>query len=120
MIQRTEQQRNVGRSSRDERHVARVALHHVGGRLTLQEHLYVAAHQLHGLHLIALGHKCRSIAPRPRTDVEQEGVLAEEPVQMVHGGFKFYYAVSALQAQVFGMLVVMLLYVGQCHIRSYF
>ena len=39
---------------------------------------------------------------------------------MVHGGFKFYYAVSALQAQVFGMLVVMLLYVGQCHILSYF
>ena len=112
MIQRTEQQRYVCRCRRDKRHVSRIALHHIGCRLTLQKHLYVAAYQLHRLHPIALCHECRSVAARPGADVKKKVVGLQKPAQMVHSGFKLYDTVPTLQAQVFRMLVVMLLYIG--------
>ena len=112
MIERTEQQRNVSSPRRQKRHIACVALHNISRRLTLQEHLYIATHQFHRLHPIAFSHKSRGVASRSCTNVEQERVGLDETVQVMHGGFKLYDAVPALQAKVFGVLVVMLLYIG--------
>ena len=112
VIERTEQQRNVSSPRRQKRHIARVALHNVCRRLTLQENIYIAPHQLHRLHPIAFSHKSRGVASRSCTNVEQERVWLDEAAQVMHGGFKLYDAVPALQAKVFGVLVVMLLYIG--------
>lgn len=112
VIERTEQQRDVGPRCRQERHVPRVALHHIGRRFTLQEHLYVATHQLHGLHLIALGHEGGCVAARSGANVEHTRARLQKTVQMVQRGFKLNNAMTAQQALVLGMFVIMLLYVG--------
>ena len=62
--------------------------------------------QLVCLSLIAFRHKSRGVASRSCTNVEQERVWLDEAAQVMHGGFKLYDAVPALQAKVFGVLIV--------------
>ena len=112
MIERTEQERGVGHSRRQKGHVAGIALHDVGCGFAFQEDLDVAAHEFHGFDPKALAHQGRSIAPRSRTDVEQEGAGGEMAAEMMHGGFKLDDAMTTLEAQVFGVFVVVFLYVG--------
>ena len=62
--------------------------------------------QLVCLSLIAFRHKSRCVASRSCTNVEQERVWLDEATQVMHGGFKLNDAVPTLQAQVFGVLIV--------------
>ena len=112
MVERAQQERGVGRGGGNEGQVPGVALHHVGLGIALAKNLDVAAYQLHGLHLVALGHEGGGIAARARPDVEQQHPRTQQAAQVVHGGLKLHDAVTALQAQILGVLVVVLLYVG--------
>ena len=112
MVERAEQKGEVRRGSRDEREVSGIALNHIGGWFALQKHVDVASHKLNGLHAIALCHECRRVAPRARTDVEQEILWSQKAAQMVHGGFKFHNAVPALQTKVLGVFVIVFFYIG--------
>ena len=71
MIERAEEESDVGRCRIDVWHVARVALHDVGVGLTLEEDLYVVSYKFDGFHLVALCHQGRGVASCTGADVEQ-------------------------------------------------
>ena len=112
MIKRSEQKCDVGNAVGKERHIPRIALHHVGPWLALEKHLDIAAHKLHCLHLVAFSHQCRRVSSSACAYVKQKLPRLQESTQMVHRDLKLHDAVPAQQTQVFRMFVVMLLYIG--------